>query len=191
MAKNTQIEAIERALKEVQRAARSTIPRAVAKMAAEHFQENFRKGGFVNGGLKKWPEVKRRNPSSSWYGFEYKGDKRTFYKFKRNRKTGLTTKSKSQKKLNYSPTATRRGVLTSKRNYLMNSIKGRVVAGTPVVRTDAPHAQIHNEGGAFKVFGKHSATMPKRQFIGPSKELNQVIEEHITNTVNQIFSKIK
>lgn len=190
MSKIPQIESLERALREIERAARTTIPRAVAKMAADHFVENFRRGGFVNNGLQKWRDVKRRNPSSPWYGFEYRGDRRTHYAFSRDRKSGKTYKSKTQKRLNYSPTATSRAVLTSKRNYLINATKGRAVDGQVVISNAAPHAKIHNEGGVFKVFGKHSASMPKRQFIGESKELNNEIKQLITTTIYDIFKKI-
>lgn len=178
-----------RKLSLLKQAMRSEIPRAAAIEAKEHFRDNFRKGGFVNNGLQKWPDVKRRDPTSSWYGFEYKGDKRTYYKFSRDRKTGKTYKSSTQKKLNYSPTATSRSVLTSKRNYLMNSVNATGNNGRIIVFSNAPHAQLHNEGGQFRVFGKATATMPKRQFIGPSKELNDKVELLIINQIDKIFDK--
>lgn len=38
---------------------RRTLPVTVGRMAKDHFQENFRKGGFVNGGFHPWPKAKR------------------------------------------------------------------------------------------------------------------------------------
>lgn len=36
------------------------LPIMVGRMAKDHYQDNFRKGGFVNGGLRKWPQSKRQ-----------------------------------------------------------------------------------------------------------------------------------
>lgn len=162
-------------LQQLQKEIKNNLPRIVAVEAREHFVDNFRKGGFVNNGLHKWQEVKRRDPNSKWYGFEYHGDTRA----------NMGKKGR----LNYSPTATQRDVLTSKRNYLMSSLKAEPQQGKAVISTDAPHAEIHNEGGTFKVFGKHSATMPKRQFVGPSKELDDKVEKMIIDTIDKIFNK--
>lgn len=163
------------------------IPRIVGVEAKEHFIDNFRKGGFVNHGLQPWQDVKRRDPDSEWYGFEYKGEKRTHYAFRRDKKTGKTYKAKPQKKLNYSHNATERGVLTSRRNALMNSIDNETNAGQARVFTTEPHAEIHNEGGGFLVFGKRRATMPKRQFMGESAELDVKVVDEIERQIDNLF----
>ena len=50
-------------------------------------------------------------------------------------------------------------------------------------RVDNPYAQIHNEGGTGRAFGKHSFKMPKRQFIGQTNELRNkqiaIIKQYI------------
>lgn len=171
----------------VQQLFRRELPRIAGHEAQEHFVDNFRRGGFVDNGLHKWPDVKRRDKSSPWYGFEYKGEKRTFYAFSRNKKSGKTHKAARQKRLNFSQAATTRTVLTSKRNYLMNSIRNRSGPGKATVFTTAPHAQIHNEGGEFKVFGKHTAQMPQRKFMGHSAELDKKIEQQISRQIESIF----
>lgn len=38
---------------------RRKLPVTVGRMAKDHFQDNFRQGGFVNGGLHPWPKSKR------------------------------------------------------------------------------------------------------------------------------------
>lgn len=35
------------------------LPVIVGRMAKDHFQDNFRRGGFVNGGLHAWKPVNR------------------------------------------------------------------------------------------------------------------------------------
>ena len=71
----------------------------------------------------------------------------------------------------------------------MNSIKGNVTGGSVNISAKGPHAKLHNEGGKFKVFGKTTATMPKRQYIGESKELNKAIKTNILATINDIFKQ--
>ena len=38
---------------------RRKLPVVVGRMAKDHFQDNFRQGGFVDGGLHPWPKAKR------------------------------------------------------------------------------------------------------------------------------------
>ena len=44
---------------QVKQAINRTIPVKVGRAAKDHFQENFDKGGFVNGGLHPWKRSKR------------------------------------------------------------------------------------------------------------------------------------
>ncbi len=48
------IKEIEQQAKELEALARRRLPVKVGRLATSHFQNNFRKGGFVNGGLKPW-----------------------------------------------------------------------------------------------------------------------------------------
>lgn len=41
----------------------------IGNIAQRHFQENFDKEGFVDDGLKKWPEVERRMPGTRAYRY--------------------------------------------------------------------------------------------------------------------------
>lgn len=50
--------------KELDTLVRRELPIKVGRMAKDHYQENFRKGGFVNGGLKRWPQTKRQSSGS-------------------------------------------------------------------------------------------------------------------------------
>lgn len=164
------------------------LPRLVGKTAVDHFKENFDKEGFVDGGLQKWPDVKRRDSSSPWYGFDYIGEKRTSYAFKRDRKTGKTYKASKQKKLNFSKAATARKILNSSTNDLCRSITYNVSGGNVIITSDKPYAEVHNTGGTIKVFGKHPVKLPKRQFIGESHELTQKIDDIIDKGLDKIFN---
>ena len=41
------------------------LPRHLGKLAVDHFKDNFRKGGFVNNGLKTWKKPKRFSETGS------------------------------------------------------------------------------------------------------------------------------
>ena len=76
-----------------------------------------------------------------------------------------------------------RRILTGSGN-LGRSIQSTIGRGTILIHSDLPYAEVHNEGlraGKGKGF-----TMPKRQFIGDSKEL----EDKIKNIIEQELDKI-
>jgi phage gpG-like protein len=52
-----------------------------------------------------------------------------------------------------------------------------------------PYSAVHNEGGQAKVFGKYSFTMPKRQFMGESRELNNKIVKQLDEDITKILNK--
>jgi phage gpG-like protein len=177
--------------KKVIRYVEKDLPRIAGKMAVDEFRENFHRQGFRNNGITRWPDVKRRDKNSPWYGFQYKGEKRTSVRFVRDRKTGKTRRSKTQKKLNYSNAATKRGILIGPGANLMNSItekersKDKVVIGS-----DLPYAAVHNEGGTIKVFGKAVRKLPKRQFIGESRELMDELQKKYLADIDRITDEV-
>lgn len=50
---------MERERKALENLMRREMPVIAGRMAQDHFQNNFRLGGFVNGGLHPWPKAKR------------------------------------------------------------------------------------------------------------------------------------
>lgn len=173
--------------KKVLKYIRNDLPRIAGKMAVDEFRENFRRQGFRNNGITPWPDVRRRDKSSPWYGFQYKGERRTSVRYIRDRKTGKTRRSKTQRKLNFSNAATRRGILIGPGANLMNSISVREWSPSQViVGTDLPYAEVHNEGGYIRVFGKAVRKLPKRQFIGESRELMDEIEKKYLKDIDRI-----
>lgn len=177
--------------KEIKRYVERDLPRMAGKVSVDEFRNNFRRRAFRNNGLHRWADVKRRDPSSPWYGFQYKGERRTSVRIVRDRTTGKTRRSKSQKKLNFSSAATQRGILLGPGNNLMRSIAVREASATRVVvGTDLPYAEVHNEGGYIRVFGKAKVKVPKRQFIGESHELMQVIEKKFLREIDRITDAV-
>lgn len=166
------------------------LPRIAGKMAVDEFRGNFYRQGFRNNGITRWPDVKRRDKNSPWYGFLYKGEKRTSVHFVRNKKTGKPRRSKTQKKLNFSNAATQRDILIGPGANLMNSITSYIEENKVIVGSDLPYAAVHNEGGYIKVFGKAQKKLPKRQFIGESRELLAELEKKCLSDVDKIVDNV-
>lgn len=176
MATKNILQEIERNIK---RYVETNLPRMAGKTAVDEFRGNFYRRAFRNNGLHRWSDVKRRDPSSPWYGFQYKGERR---------KKG---KGKSRKKPNFSTAATQRGILIGPGSNLMRSITVREASPKRVViGTDLPYAEVHNEGGYIRVFGKAKVKVPQRQFIGESHELMQVIEKKMLREIDRITDEV-
>ena len=145
------VEDINRKSAEIKMLISRTLPIKAGNVAVEHFKENFQKGGFVDGGLKKWKPSKR-----------------------------LSSGSKSA--------AANRPTLMSGRDMLYNDIKKETRDGEVLIHTTnqtEDYAAVHNEGlraGRGKGF-----QMPKRQFIGDSKELNEKVKTLIESEVAKIL----
>jgi phage gpG-like protein len=134
--------------------------------AAEFFKENFQAQGFKNSGVQKWKEVQRRtNPKNFKVATrgKYKGQPRA-----KNAKVSL-------------PILTGTGALG-------RSIQYKVVGkGKAIIYSDLPYARVHNEG--LKAGRGKGFIMPKRQFVGQSKELSERIDKKLKQRVKEIFKQ--
>ncbi|MBI9063295.1 MAG: hypothetical protein JEZ14_15040 [Marinilabiliaceae bacterium] len=161
-----------------------SVQRIVGTEAVRHYKQSFHDEAFSNNAEKDepWPDVKRRDSESKWYGFNYTGEKRTSVRIARNR-DGTTRRSKRQKRLNYSSAATTRKILSGPSKELYNSIR-YTYARNVVIRSDKPYAQVHNDGGKIQVFGKGSRRVKQRRFVGPSRVLTNKINKEVTKRIN-------
>ena len=153
--------------------------------AVKHFQKNFEKQSFDD---KPWEDVKRRDSFSTWYGFQYgaKQKKPANHPSRRNAKRPYKPR-KSNPITNFAKVATKTDILSSQRSELENSIGYKIQGKSIVIFSDKPYAKIHNEGGKVKVFGKSTAMIQKRQFIGYSSKL----EKRIIQKLSQKFKTFK
>jgi phage gpG-like protein len=149
------------------------VPTIVGVEAVNHFKESFDKGGFTGDSFQPWENSKRRDSSSKWYGFQYKGEKQV----------------KGAKKANTSEAAKSRPTLTGESLELANAIDWIKTGNTIKIIASKAYSKIHNEGGTMKVFGKATTTMPKRQFIGASSVLKAKIEKIIEKDIKKILDK--
>jgi phage virion morphogenesis protein len=123
---------------------------------------NHHKEAFIKQGWdgQKWKEVKRRIPGTKAY--KYPKKKGT------NRRT--------------------RGILIGAGSgRLKKSIRITQVTSVSVhIGTDVPYAQVHNEGqkaGRGKGF-----IMPKRQFMGITKDIEKMIEKRLDQAFDSVFN---
>ena len=52
---------IARLKKEIEREVYYRLPRKVGVVAVRHFKQNFREGGFVDGGVRPWKRTRRQD----------------------------------------------------------------------------------------------------------------------------------
>lgn len=73
----------------------------------------------------------------------------------------------------------------------MNSIRVREASpGRVIIGTDLPYAEVHNEGGYIRIFGKKKVKVPRRQFIGESRELMDELEKALLERVDAIVDSV-
>lgn len=157
--------------------------------AVNHFTESFDNQGFTDSSLKKWDDVKRKDTTSSWYGFKY--GSRAKKPANHPSRKGVKSAYKARKDnpiTNYSNAATKRPILSGDSKKLGRSLKWKKQGNSIVVYSDLIYAKIQNEGGTIKVFGKRTAKVKARPFIGESKILNEKIKREIEAEINKILS---
>ena len=142
------------------------LPVVVGRLAKNHYQNNFRQSGFVDHGLHPWQPAKRQNGGAG--------------------------------------AAARYRTLLSSRNHLFSSINYTPANAAVTVYNNVPYAAAHNDGATVNIrvtpkaqFWRNLALtkkttltvrIPKRQFIGPSYELNQKIDAQILKELRQILN---
>lgn len=77
--------------------------------------------------------------------------------------------------------------LLSRRNRLYGSIQKRTEPAKAIVYTEVPYAQAHNEG-TTTAGRKHNVRIPKRQFMGESKQLNRKCMDIINSELQKILN---
>lgn len=144
--------------------------------AVNHFKKSFLDQGFTDTNLEKWQEVKRRDPASTWRGFQYGS---SAPKPKAKRKSGSQT--------NFSPAAETRKILSGPSGQLKDGITYERTAKGVRVYASTVYSKLQNEGGPMKVFGRGGKTMPKRQFMGKSEVLRNRIRSIILKDLQNIL----
>ncbi len=77
--------------------------------------------------------------------------------------------------------------LMSRRNNLYKSIRKETAPGKVTVYTNVPYAAAHNEG-TNRAGKNHCLRIPKRQFMGHSKQLDDKVRRMIDGEVRKIIT---
>ena len=149
------------------------VPRIIKEEAVNHYEKSFEVEGKLDDTVQPWPDVKRRDPNSPWYGFSLGA-------------TSPRPGQKNKKKVtNFSPTRTLDKILTGETNELKNSITGTIKPDRVTISSDKPYSRVHNFGGKAYVFGKTEFMMKARPFIYPSAMLVWTIKGKIKKVLKQ------
>ena len=185
---------------------RRKMPVMVGRMAKDHFQDNFRHGGFVNGGLHPWPKSKRLSSggtdAASNYGTLLSGRKHLF------KSVGYTPADYRVRVFNevvYAPIHNWGGEIditvtdrmrrfawakfykaSGKRKKADTEQKKRVKRHTKPKELN-PQAQFWRNMALTKKKRLH-IRIPQRQFMGESEELNSRIREKMDQEITNILN---
>lgn len=136
--------------------------KVIANHALNHFLEGFEQGGGkTDAGF--WKKRKK--------GFEMK---------KRGKSIGGVPRSVISDRALLVQSGTLRNSMQ-----VISDIPERIEIGTKGVR----YAAIHNFGLNGKAWGKHPFTMPKREFVGKSTELNLWVVRHLETQIGIHFKQ--
>ena len=193
-------ELIKSQSRKLDRLIRRQLPIKIGRMAKDHYQDNFRKGGFVNRGLQKWPTTRRQQYGSTSaaasYGPLLSGHNHLFGSIKYVPGDYRVTVSND---LHYAGIHNQGGTVsptvTPKMRrfawYMYYKVSGRNSKGQKGKKKSqaraAPQAEFWRNLALTRK-QKLAVKIPKRQFIGESAELtqriNEKIKQEIINTLN-------
>ena len=197
---------IEQKRNELDKMMRRKMPVIAGRMAKDHFQENFRQGGFVNGGLNPWPQAKRLSSggtdAASNYGTLLSSRNHLFSSIKY---IPSDYRVKVSNELVYAPIHNWGGTVSvtvtdrmrrfawakfykasgHKRKANTGQKKGTKRHGKQT--KDNPQASFW-KGLALTKKKKLNIHIPQRQFLGESKELTDKINERIEKEIRTILN---
>lgn len=188
--------------KELDMLMRRELPVKVGRMAKDHYQDNFRKGGFVNGGLRRWPVTKRQRSGSKSAAAGY-GPllSRRNHLFSSVKYTPGDYRVRVANDVEYAPPhnwggETRPTVTPRMRKfawamyYKAAGIRKKAAKGKRKGKTR--QRELPPEAGMWKGLAltrkkKLKVKIPQRQFIGESTELNKQIRQTVETEIRNIL----
>ncbi len=160
------------------------MPVHAGRIAKEHYQDNFRKSGYVNGGLKPWQKAKRLSSGSrsadANYGTLLSSRNNLFSSIRYVPSDGRVTVSNTAPYASahnwgetVHPTVTPRMRKFAWAKYFE---AGGRKKGDPKDKEETAEAKKW-KGLALTKKTKLTLKMPQRQFLGESQELNEKISD--------------
>lgn len=179
----------------IENLARTRMPVIVGQMAVSHFKENFRHSGFVNNGLQAWAPAKRigrNNYAGSNYGTLLSGRNHLMNSIRYIPGDAKVTVCNSVEYAtihNGGGTFYSRPTVTRKMRKFAWAKFYEIMGGRPAADTSIPAdaQKWRNLALTKKTKLNIRIVMPKRQFIGDSKELNDKIAKKFEMEMTKIL----
>ena len=182
--------------KELDNLMRRRMPVIAGRMAKDHFQDNFRKEGFVNGGLHPWPKAKRlssgRTDAAGQYGTLLSGRNHLFSSVKY---VPADYRVRVANDLIYAPVQNWGGEVNPTvtpqmrrfawaKYYQASGKGGSAASNKPQENPEA----LKWKRLALTKKKKLRIRIPQRQFLGESRELSEKIDQKMENEIRNILN---
>lgn len=181
--------------KELDTLMRRELPIKVGRIAKDHYQDNFRKGGFVNGGLKRWPQTKRQSSGSKSAAAGYSPLlSRRNHLFSSVKYTPGDYRVRVANDVEYAPLHNWGGethpTVTPRMRKFAWAMYYKAVGKRKKGKTR--QGELPPEAGMWKGLAltrkkKLKVKIPQRQFIGESAELNKQIRQTVEAEIRNIL----
>lgn len=194
---------VERKRKKLDKFMRRDMPVLAGRMAKDHFQDNFRKGGFVNDGLHPWPKSKRLlaggKRATDNYGTLLSGRNHLFRSIKY---IPSDYRVRVSNDLAYASVHNYGGMVHPTVSDKMRKYAWRQFYKTAGIRKNSSNKTKKKKLGALVPNSeammwkrlaltkkdKLNIRIPQRQFLGESKELTEKIHARIEKDIRNILN---
>lgn len=186
--------------KELDNLMKRKMPVLVGRMAKDHYQDNFRQGGFVNNGLRLWPKAKRISSggtsAASQYGTLLSSRNHLFSSIKY---VPSDYRVRVANDLAYAPVHNWSGTLhptvTPKmrrfawaKYYQAGGGQKKGTEGKEKAKNDESAEALNWKKLALTKKEKLDVKIPQRQFLGESKELTEKIAGKTETEIRKILN---
>lgn len=180
------------------KAMQRTLPLKVGALATAHFREGMRQGGFIDGGLERWPATRRQQTgtgAASQYGPLLSGRSKLYGSIS-HRVTAPGTVSVGTD-VPYAAIHNKGGTVTVRVTPRMRRFAwamyyktGGDRKGKAKNRTQQALSEEARRWRALALTRKQQLTIriPRRQFIGPSRTLTDRIEKKMAEVLMKIVT---
>lgn len=189
-----QFEALVKAKQlEIRDAIHRRLPVKIGRMATDHFQENFRRGGYVDGGLHPWPVTRRQQSggksANSQYGPLMSARKNLYGSIRYvpgDAQVVVGTSVPYAAVHNQGATVTTHPRVTPK----MRKFAWRQFFAAGGKEAPADSGAGFWKGLALTKKDKLTVTakIPQRKFLGPSQELKEKVSQTVESEIKNILN---
>lgn len=186
---------VERLKKEIEREVYDKLPRKVGAVAVNHFKQNFREGGFVDGGVRPWKRTRRQDGGGTDAKYSPLTSRRNHLMRSIQSEPGRGVVTITNP-VEYAAIHNEGGIVETNPTVTpkMRKMAWRKVYSLAGVRKgEKLPEELPEEAAKWRALALTKKTklhvkakIPKRQFMGESKELTEKINKMITESINKI-----